>query len=450
MTFIPAFVEAILRRSLIPVLLIALFLTSVATAQPITLRMETRSVSRMEIVVMPFKAARDSAFAGELPQTLRDIINGDLGYCGYFNVIEPADLPPDTIMKVKRVGSSWDTLWTFSGSTAARVHGTVAVEWGGVTASIAIFQPPIRDPIHMKDFRFEAEDLRVAGHEIAAWITRVVTGEDGAFTSQIVFVVKTGDNKNLWVMDWDGSNPHSLTQDMTINMSPTWTPDGKTLFFTSFRNGNADIFKYDLATGRVTAFVASPRVDSAPVVSPDGQWVAYSSVASGNAEIYRIHVDGSGKTQLTISWGVDTSPSWSPTGQDLVFTSDRSGTPQIYRMDADGAGARRITWNGNYNETARWSPRGDLVAFASREIGFQIFTMGPDGSGERRVTSDGSNFDPSWSPDGMKLVYTSVQGGTSSIWTCNWDGSNPRQLTFGLNASQPQWGPAVLLTASGE
>jgi len=87
-----------------------LFVSASVFAQPITLRMETRSVARMEIVVMPFHAARDSAFAGELPQTLRDIVNGDLGYCGYFNVVEPEDLPPDTLVRVQKVGNKYDTL----------------------------------------------------------------------------------------------------------------------------------------------------------------------------------------------------------------------------------------------------------------------------------------------------------------------------------------------------
>lgn len=438
---------AALRITFILILTAALLLPlHRVAAQPITLRLETRSVSRMEIVVMPFTAGRDSAFAGELPVLLRDIINGDLAYCGYFNVVEPADLPPDTLIRVQRVGSRWDTLRTFSGSTAARVRGTVEASWSGVTASIAIFQPPIKDPIHMKEFRFVADDLRPAGHEIAAWITRMVSGEEGAFSSRIAFVVKTAGNKNLWIMDWDGANPRSLTQDKTLNMSPTWAPDGKTLYFTSFRGGNADIYKYDLESGRISQFYASPQVDSAPNVSPDGQWIAFSSSVAGNAEIYRIQPDGGQRTQMTISWGVDTSPSWSPTGREIVFTSDRGGTPQIYRMDFDGTGLLRLTFAGNYNETARWSPRGDLIAYASREIGFQIFTVGPGGSGERRVTSDGSNLDPCWSPDGMKLVYTSVRGNSSSIWTCNWDGSHHRQLTFGLDATQPQWGPALYVT----
>jgi TolB protein len=322
------------------------------------------------------------------------------------------------------------------------VTGSVIASWGGVTAKISIFRPPLKDAIQTKEFQFKSDDTRSAAHSIASWVTKMLIGEDGVFGSKIVFVVRAGGNKDLWVMDWDGANPHSLTHDQTINMSPSWSPDGGTIFYTSFRNGNADIFKYNIASGKISSFVASPNVDSAPNVSPDGAWVAYSSSEDGNSEIYRCRQDGGGKTQLTFSYGIDTSPGWSPTSRELVFTSDRGGTPQIYRMDMEGADVRRLTFNSDYNESAKWS-KADLIAYVSREEHFQIFTISPDGSHDRRITSDGSNTDPSWSPDGMKLVYTSVRNNKSSIWVCNWDGTDAKQLTFGLDASQPQWGPII-------
>jgi TolB protein len=428
-------------------LLLAIFFTAKVFAQDITLRTETTSVGRVEVVVHPFVAAGDSSFVSDLPQVMRDLIRGDLEYSGYFNLNNSEDLPPDTTIRVQRVGSSYDTLMTFTGSTAARIRGSITVGWESVTASIAIFQPPLRDPIHMSDFDFQADQTRFAAHNIAGWITEMLTGESGAYTSKIVFVVRTGRNKDLWMMDWDGANAHSLTRDQTLNISPTWTPDGNFLFFTSFRAGNADIFKYNLQTGKVTPFVTSPRVDSAPNVSHDGEWVAYASSVDDNFEIYRAKLDGSSRTRMTFSYRDDTSPSWSPTGREVVFTSDRGGSPQIYIMDVEGIDVRRLTFEGVYNETARWSPRGDLIAFCSRESNafprFQIFTTSPNGGRERRLTDSGSNFDPCWSPDGMKVVFTSMAAGKSTIWTCNWDGSNRRQLTFGLEASQPQWGPTL-------
>lgn len=426
------------------ILLLACAGTSLAQ---VTLRTETASVGRLELVVYPFTANGDGEFIAELPTQLSELVKGDLAYSGFFNLVDPSDLPPDTTIQVKKVGGTYDTLMTFSGSTAARVRGTVSVQWDKSVASIAIFQPPLREPIHISDFTFQADKARDAAHEIAAWITRMLTGEEGSFLSRIAFVVKTGQNKDLWIMDWDGANARSLTRDQTLNMSPSWAPDGKTLYFTSFRNGDADIYRYDLAAGKVKPFVQTPRTDSAPAVSLDGQWVAYGSSESGNFEVYRIRPDGSQKTQLTFNSRDDTSPSWSPTGREIVFTSDRSGQPQIYIMDFDGVSARRLTGSGVYNETARWSPRGDLIAFCSRESDlypkFQVFTVAPAGGRERRLTDGGNKFDCSWSPDGMKIVYTVSNEGRTSIWTVNWDGSSPRQLTFGLEASQPQWGPVI-------
>jgi tol-pal system beta propeller repeat protein TolB len=423
----------------------------------VTLRVTTASISRAPICVLPFTAPKDSAFAGQLPSALRGVIDGDLAYCGYFNVIEPQDLPPDTIVQVRQnQKGKWDTLRTFSGSTASRVQGQISMDWNGASASIAILQPPIKTPIHSKNFAFKPEDMRPAGHQIAAWITKMVTGEDGSFSAKLAFVVKSGNNKNLWIMDWDGANPHPLTSDNTLNMSPSWTPDGKTLFFTSFRAGNASLYRYNMGSGHVSPFVVQPGVTSAASVSPDGEWVAYSATAGNNQEIFRAHPDGSSRTQLTFSYGIDTSPSWAPTSRELLFTSDRTGEPQIYTMDFEGANVQRLTMAGNYNETGRWSPRGDLIAYASREIGFQIFTISPDGTGERRVTGDAATatgawaMDPSWSPDGMKLAYTIKQGNSYSVWTCNWDGSNQRQLTFGTEASQPQWGPATSIAIAAD
>ncbi|MCC6475911.1 PD40 domain-containing protein [bacterium] len=437
----------------IPVLSIALALCALFVSpalSQVTLRTETSSVGRLDLVVHDFIADGDSAFLADLPSQLRGFVKGDLAYSGYFNLIEPSDLPPDTSIQVKRVGTTFDTLVTFTGAQAARVRGSVSLRWEQATVSISLFQPPLREPTHVQDFSFQPDHARDAAHDIAAWITRMLTGEEGSFTSKIAFVVRTAQNKDLWIMDWDGANAHSLTRDQTLNMSPTWTPDGNALYFTTFREGTADVYRYEIASGRARPFVATPKTDSAPSVSFDGQWVAYASSENGNFEIYRAHADGSGKTQLTFSNRDDTSPSWSPTGRELVFTSDRGGSPQIYQVDFDGVDVRRLSFNGIYNETARWSPRGDLIVFCSRESQafpkFQIFTIQPGGQRERRLTDGGNKFDPSWSPDGMKIVYTSSEQGKSSIWTCNWDGSNHRQLTFGIEASQPQWGPILPLT----
>ncbi|MFH1010661.1 MAG: hypothetical protein V1784_05440 [bacterium] len=408
-------------------------LAAVASGQPptYTLRLETTSVPRMALVVMPFSSDTTSAWTGDLPQTLRDLIEEDLATCGYFNILNPAPYAADTA-----------ALFLSLPNQPPRVLGSVEASWSAVTANIGIMQPPLPTPIHAREFRFIADELRPNAHRIAAWVTKMLTGEDGAFTSRIAFVARQSSGKHLWVMDWDGAAPQALTHDGDINLSPHWTPDGAQLFFTSFRRGNADIYRYDLETGRISVVVSGPGVDSAPIVSPDGAWVAFSSSVDGNAEIFRMKPDGTQRTRLTVSWGIDTAPTWSPTGREIAFTSDRGGAPQIWRMDFDGGNVRRISYVGDYNDSPAWSPRGDLVAYAGRDGNFQIFTMTPEGTKVRQLTFwPGENCDPAWSPDGMKIAFTSTRGGSEAIWVMNWDGSDPHKITSGIAAMAPQWGP---------
>lgn len=409
------------------------FWGSLLIAQPptYTLRVETTTVARMTLVVMPFSSDTSSEWANELPLTLHDLVAADLENCGYFTLADPAIYLADTASFFFKLPNQ-----------PPQVIGSIEAGWSDVTANIGIVQPPIETPIHLREFRFPSDDLRVAAHRISAWITKMLTGEDGAFTSRLVFVVRKDGFKNLWVMDWDGAAPQALTNDREIHLSPHWMPDGSELFFTSFLRGNADIYRYDLSTGRISVVVNGPGVDSAPIVSPNSKWVAYSAAVDGNAEIFRMRPNGTKRSRLTVSYGIDTAPTWSPTSREIAFTSDRSGVPQIWRMDADGGNVRRISRYGSYNDSPAWSPRGDLIAFVSRESNFQIYIMTPEGTGVQQLTSGpGSNYDPAWSPDGVKIAFTSTRGGGEAIWVMNWDGSDQRKLTSGVVAMAPQWGP---------
>jgi TolB protein len=97
--------------------------------------------------------------------------------------------------------------------------------------------------------------------------------------------------------------------------------------------------------------------DSSPSWSPDGEKIAFSSNRDGNYEIYVMNADGSDVTRLTnVNNANDSSPSWSPDGEKIVFTSDRdSAFTEIYSMNADnGRRVTRLTDNNANDSSPNW------------------------------------------------------------------------------------------------
>ena len=67
-----------------------------------------------------------------------------------------------------------------------------------------------------------------------------------------------------------------------------------------------------------------------------GAQIAFTSYRDGNAEIYVMDADGSNLRNLTRNPALDWEPAWSPDGGRIAFTSGRDGNLEIYVMDANG------------------------------------------------------------------------------------------------------------------
>ena len=104
--------------------------------------------------------------------------------------------------------------------------------------------------------------------------------------------------------------------------------------------------------------------DRFPTWSPDGRHIAFSSWRDGDDyEIYVMEADGSNPRRLTTDSGF--SPTWSPDGRYIAFSSWRDGYSEIYVMDADGSNPRRLTDRSGDNYSPTWSPDGRYIAFSS-------------------------------------------------------------------------------------
>jgi TolB protein len=287
--------------------------------------------------------------------------------------------------------------------------------------------------------------LRLAAHRFGDDVVRFFTREPGVFQTRIAWVRESEAGKQIVTSDWDGFAPQPLTG-ASINLLPSWAPDGKTIAFTSFREGTgAHLFAVDLAGGKIRPLVISGDFATGAAWSPDGSRLLFSSSQNDNTDVYLAQADGSGARRVTDSRGIDISASWSPDGKRIAFVSERAGTPQIYTMAADGSDVRRLTFQGNYNQEPAWSPKGDLIAFSGRDEHrvFDLYTVAVEGGKVTRLTQNqGTNEKPAWAPNGRYLLFSSTRTGKRQIWMAQPDGSNHRQVTMEKGgASDPAWGP---------
>jgi TolB protein len=301
-----------------------------------------------------------------------------------------------------------------------------------------------------KEYSDTANDAgaRLIAHKFADEIIfRLGGGIPGIAESQIYFVSDRSGHKEIWVMDYDGSNQRQLTHLGAISLSPRIAPDGSRLAFSSLTKSGWELMMYSLDLNRMVSFPRFGGTNLSPAWSPDGLKLAFASTRSGESEIYVAEASGGNARRMTNDKGPDVSPNWNrKTGAQLAFVSGQTGLPQIYTMEADGTNQQRMTDQG-YAVSPNWSPNGQFLTFAwVRKYGpgepgsFDIYLMDIASKQWVQLTHDGGHNDsPSWSPDGRHVVFQSNRSGKEEVWTMLADGSKVRQLTFSGRNSQPNW-----------
>jgi TolB protein len=290
-----------------------------------------------------------------------------------------------------------------------------------------------------RNFGGKKELARLIAHKAADEMLRHF-GEKPLFTSKIVYVNEAGNDRDIYIMDYDGYRPTRITFSSAIDMLPSWSSDNEKILYTSYRNLSPELFMFDIYSGK-TELISSGGSNYAADWSPVADAIVYTSSKDGNAEIYLKNMKTGQEKRLTFNPAIDTSPCWSPSGREIAFTSQRSGSPQIYIMDAEGSNIRRITMEGTYHDSAAWSPDGMRLAFVSRiENRFDIYIYNLKSNEISKLTENsGRNENPSWSPDGRHLVFSSNRSGTYQLYLVDYDGRNLRQITANGENKMPKW-----------
>ncbi len=433
------------RTGVEPILLVVLlslaastWLTTQAQAQEERSRLEgeIRGGMAKTKIAVPAPAAADATdgeIAAELTVTLRD----DLEFSGVFDVVDPSLyrlIPP------AEGGAERHEDWISIGADALVRLGLRVLD-DRIDLEARLYDNGGGGLLFARRYGGSTELTRRVAHTLADDLVKHYTGQRGVSMTRIAFVSSHGAGKEVYLMDFDGRRIRRLTTTNTINLTPTWSPDGNELAYVSWRGRQPAVYVMSSEGSLGVLNVVGSELSSAPDWSPDGSKLVYSAHIEDNVELFVLDRTTNRNTRLTRHPAIDTSPAYSPNGREIAFTSDRTGAPQIYIMDAEGLNVRRVSWSGSYNDSAAWSPKGDQLAYASRVDGwFQIVVLDLTTDRVTQLTSDRShNENPRWSPDGRHIVFASNRGGAYQIYTMRADGSDARQLTRGRESFTPDW-----------
>jgi TolB protein len=328
------------------------------------------------------------------------VIENDLAMSGYFKMAPAAS-----------------ATFIVTGKSDGSLAGAVA-DRGGKTVLQQTFSGPIR----------------AQAHAFADAIVETLTGNRGIAQTRLAFVATRTGRKEIYLADADGANVTQLTRDNNISVAPCLSPDGKSLAYTGYKSGYADVYEITLGTGTRNRIIKFPGTNSGAAYSPDGRRLAVTLSKDGNPELYVVGANGNGVHRLTRTRGVESSPTWSPDGNEIIYSSDEQGGPQLYRVSANGGSPRLIGTGHNYNTEPNWSPDGKKVAFNVREGGAFSVAILDLGNGSTRIVGEGQ--DPVWGADSRHLVFST---GAALVMLDAQTGQRTQIISGVGKVSEPTW-----------
>jgi acylaminoacyl-peptidase len=321
-------------------------------------------------------------------------------------------------------------------------------------------------------------------------------------------IMTDGSRRELWIVNYDGSDNRPLITGEASYSSPRWSPDGsRLLFVSSDENGRAQLFLRWMDTGQTAKLTHLQRSPGGMSWSPDGQWVAFSGfvpeagepmatlpakppgatwappakvydrlfyradgagfLPEGFTHLFVLPADGGTPRQLTDgSFNYGGAPSWAPDSKSLLISANlredweyEPNDSEVYELSLEDGSLTQLTDRRGPDGGPQVSPDGSMIAytgFDDRYQGFQVsklYVMNRDGTGVRALTGD---LDRSvgqirWAGDGRGLFFQYSDEGNSKVAFVNLDGTVATLASNlgGLSIGRPYSGGSYSVADNG-
>ena len=183
------------------------------------------------------------------------------------------------------------------------------------------------------------------------------------------------------------------------NSAPVWTKDGGSLAISIAKGGVSDIHLVSLTDLNVVRLTDSRSIDTEASFSPDGKSILFTSDRGGNPQIYRATSDGKSPKRVSFSGRYNASPRFSPDGTFFAFIHYDRGMFNVAVQDIE-SGVVQILSSGQLDQSPSVSPNGKMIVYASERNGRGILRF-VSRNGRAKAffeIPDGDVREPSWGP----------------------------------------------------
>ena len=318
--------------------------------------------------------------------------------------------------------------------TAQRWQGFESVEWlPDGSGLIAAAQEAGTAPTQIWHISYPDGEVRRITNDLDKYGNLGLTA-DGKTLVTIQYAVRS----SLWIMargDPGGAKPIT-SSDRDVYRVVSFTPDGRILY-NSDVSGNRDIWVMNADGTNPKQLTTNAGANALMKASPDGRYIVFSSnrANKGAFNIWRMDIDGSNPIQLTHGSG-ETGPACTPDGLWIVYSKGgpevNNAQKTVWKVPIDGGEPVQLT-NTPSNGPAI-SPDGALIACWYKHDAASPWKLAviPFTGGPPIEFFDAPQVPilwPRWTPDGQAISYINTREGVSNIWSQPISGGPPKQVT---------------------
>ncbi len=236
----------------------------------------------------------------------------------------------------------------------------------------------------------------------------VLTPRFSPNSQKITYMSYVSKNKpRVYIFDIQTGKQEIVGEFPGMTFAPRFSPNGEQIVmsYTDPDVGNSEIYILDLNTRISKRVTNNSSIDVSASFSPDGKKIVFNSDRSGRRHLYVSDVGGKNVKRISREGGSYYTPVWSPRGDMIAFTKQEGGQFYIGVMEKDGKNERMIA-KSFHVEGPTWAPNGRFLMYFKEERTAEdgsggdssLYSIDLTGFNERKVITPLGGSDPAWSP----------------------------------------------------